>query len=50
MALRGFEPMTTQANVLVATNKPHVCLCLHYDSKNIYYISLEAHLLPLHNA
>jgi hypothetical protein len=29
MAARRFEPATPQANVLVATTTPHVCLCLH---------------------
>ena len=28
-APRGFEPVTPQVNVLVATATPHVCLCLH---------------------
>jgi hypothetical protein len=27
MATMGFEPVTSQANVLVATTTPHVCLC-----------------------
>jgi hypothetical protein len=27
MALMGFEPATSQTNVLVATTTPHVCLC-----------------------
>ncbi|PWZ07372.1 hypothetical protein Zm00014a_016354, partial [Zea mays] len=26
---RGFEPATPQANILVATTTPHMCLCLH---------------------
>jgi hypothetical protein len=49
MAPREFKPVTPQTNVLVATTTRHVCLCLHLYSKNIYYISPEAHLLPLHN-
>jgi hypothetical protein len=43
----GFEPATSQANVLVATTTPHVVNICY--SKNIYYISLKAYLLLLHN-
>jgi hypothetical protein len=46
----GFKPATSQANVLVATTTPHA-MCVYVNicySKNIYYISPKAHLLPLH--
>jgi hypothetical protein len=45
----GFEPATSQANVLVATTTRmfvYVNICY---SKNIYYISPKAYLLLLHN-
>jgi len=39
-------------NVSVATHgHPPICVYVYiYDRKHIYYISLQAHLLPLHNA
>jgi hypothetical protein len=42
---RPLKPMQA-----VATATPHVCFCLHLQLENIYYISLQALLLPLHNA
>jgi hypothetical protein len=49
MAPRGFKPATPQANVLVLPLH-HMCVYVYiYYSKNIFYISPEAHLLLLHN-
>jgi hypothetical protein len=46
VASMGFEPVTLQANVLVATTTPQVYLCQYLLQ---YYISPKAYLLPLHN-
>jgi hypothetical protein len=50
MVPRGFELMTSQANASSSyryTTRVYVYI---YNRKHIYYISPQAHLLPLHNA
>ena len=52
MAPKEFEPTTSQAN---ASGSYHYNTCIYvyiyiYDRNNIYYISHQANLLPLHNA
>jgi hypothetical protein len=47
MAPRGFELATSQCKQMLH----HMCVYVYiYDRKHIYYISPQAHLLPLHNA
>jgi hypothetical protein len=46
----GFEPVTFQAKAK-SSYRYHMCVYVYiYDRKHIYYISHQAHLLPLHNA
>jgi hypothetical protein len=50
MALRGYEPTTSQANASSSYHYTTYVFMFIYNRKHIYYISSQAHLLPLHNA
>jgi hypothetical protein len=50
MSSRGFEPMTSQAKANSSYRYTTCVIVCIYNKKHIYYISHQAHWLPLHNA